>query len=149
MYSLTNICVYVFSLNLNVYIYSIIIILSSHQQGYHWPYLAAPPYRSLLPVSPQAYTPYPHKAAVCRFELVARLLLVHTKGSLGVHHLWARPEFACSVRHVCFFYLGEFSWWVVVAIQLLLYGVLPPGLVQYRFPHSCVVAVKLFLHIFS
>ena len=28
-------------------------------------------------------------------------------------------------------------------------GVLPPGLVQYCLQHSCVVAIKLFLHTFS
>ena len=35
-----------------------------------------------------------------------------------------------------------------VAVQLLLCGVLPPGLVQYCSQHSCVIAVKLFLHTF-
>ena len=34
-----------------------------------------------------------------------------------------------------------------VAIQLLFCGVLPPGLVQYYSQYSCVIAVKLFLHI--
>ena len=34
----------------------------------------------------QGYIPYPHRAAVCRFELVALLLLGHVKGSIGVHH---------------------------------------------------------------
>ena len=37
----------------------------------------------------------------------------------------------------------------LVAVQLLLCGVLPPGLVQYCLQHSCVVAVKLLLHPFS
>ena len=37
----------------------------------------------------------------------------------------------------------------LVAVQLLLCGVLPPGLVQNCSPHSCVVAVKIFLHPFS
>ena len=36
-----------------------------------------------------------------------------------------------------------------MAIQLLLCGVLPPGLVQHCSQHSCVVAVKLFLHTFN
>ena len=36
-----------------------------------------------------------------------------------------------------------------VGIQLLLCGMLPPGLVQYCLQHSCVVTVKLFLHTFS
>ena len=39
------------------------------------------------------------------------------------------------------------GWWVL--LQLLLCGVLPPGLVQYCSQHSCVVTVKLFLHTFS
>ena len=36
-----------------------------------------------------------------------------------------------------------------VAVQLLLCRVLSPGLVQYCSQHSCVIAVKLFLHTFS
>ena len=37
----------------------------------------------------------------------------------------------------------------LMAVQLLLCRVLPPGLVQYCSQHSCVIAVKLFLHTFS
>ena len=37
----------------------------------------------------------------------------------------------------------------LVAVQLLPYGVLPPGFVQYFLQHFCVVTVKLFLHTFS
>ena len=37
----------------------------------------------------------------------------------------------------------------LVAVQLLLCWVLPPGPVQYCSQHSCVVAVKPFLHTFS
>ena len=44
--------------------------------------------------------PYPHRAAVCMFELVFLLLPGHVWGSIGVHHLWARPCFSSSVRHV-------------------------------------------------
>ena len=36
-----------------------------------------------------------------------------------------------------------------VAVQLLLCGVLPPGLVHYCSQHSCVVAVNFFLHLLS
>ena len=36
-----------------------------------------------------------------------------------------------------------------VAVQLLLCGVLPAGLVQYCSQHFCVVAVNLFLYKFS
>ena len=58
----------------------IIIIMSCHQNGYPWPSLATPPYRSSLPAVPQGYNPYPHRAAVYRSELVALLLLGHVKG---------------------------------------------------------------------
>ena len=78
----------------------IIIILSCHQHGYSWSILATPPYRSLLLTGPQGYTPYPHRAAVCRFELVALRLLGHANGSRGEHHLWPCPCFSSSVLHV-------------------------------------------------
>ena len=55
-------------------IISIISIMSCRQHEYPWPSLATPPYRSSLPAGPQGYTPYPHRAAVCRFELVALTL---------------------------------------------------------------------------
>ena len=82
--------------------YIIIIILSSHQHGYPWPSLATSPKRSLLLAGPQGYTPYPQRATVCRFELIALLLLSHVKGSIEEHHLWARPYFSNSVLHVWF-----------------------------------------------
>ena len=129
---------------------ALVIISSSwHQPRYPWPYLATPPYRSSLPVGPQGYTPYPHRAAVCRFELVALLLVGHVKGSIGVHHLWARPYFSSSVLHVWFIWLGYFSWWVVGGRTAAALWVLPPGLVQYCSQHSCEVAIKLFLQPFS
>ena len=83
------------------YIY-IIIILSCHQHRYPWTSLATSPYHSSHPAGPQGYTLYPHRAAVCRFELVALLLLGHVKGSVGVPPLWARPFFSSSVLHVWF-----------------------------------------------
>ena len=79
-----------------------IIILSCHQHRYPWSFLATSPYRSSLPAGPQGYTPNLHIAAVCRFELVALLLPGYVKGSIGVHHLWARPYFSSSVLHVWF-----------------------------------------------
>ena len=48
-----------------------IIIFSCHQHGYPWPSLATSPYPSSLLAGTQGYIPYPHRAAVCRFELVA------------------------------------------------------------------------------
>ena len=64
-----------------------LIMLSCHLHGYPWPSHATPPNRSSLPAGPQGYTLYPHRDGVCRFELVAPLLLGHVKGSIGVHHL--------------------------------------------------------------
>ena len=40
--------------------------------------------------------------AVCKFELVVLLLHGHMWGSIGVHHLWARPCFSSSVPRVWF-----------------------------------------------
>ena len=52
----------------------------------------------------------------------------------------------CSAILVCL------TWIVFVmgdgAVQLLLFGVLPPGIVQYCSQQSCIVAVKHFLHTF-
>ena len=97
-----------------IMILKLIIIILGHQHGYPWPSLATPTYRSSLPAGPPGYTPYPHRATVCRFEQVTLLLLGHLKGSIGVHHLWARPYFSSSVLHV---------WFVSASIQ------------QYR--HDC------------
>ena len=41
----------------------------------------------LLPAGLQGYIPHRHRAAVCRFELIVLPLLVHVKGSTGLHHL--------------------------------------------------------------
>ena len=90
-----------FLVKVYIYIYSL-IILSCQQHRYLWLFLTTSPYRSLLSARPQGYTPYPYRAAVCRFELVPLLLLGHVKGSIGVHHLWARPYFSSSDLHVWF-----------------------------------------------
>ena len=86
----------------NIYIYIYIYIMSCHQHGYPWPSLATPPYRSSLLVGPQGYILYPHRAAVCWFELIALLLLGYVRGSIGEHHLWARSCFSTSILHVWF-----------------------------------------------
>ena len=80
----------------------IIIIMSCRQHGYPWPSLATSSYRSSPLAGLQDYIPYPHIAAVCMFELVVLLLLGHMWGSIGVHHLWARPCFSSSVLDVWF-----------------------------------------------
>ena len=80
----------------------VIIILSCLQHGYPWSSLATPPYRSSLLAGPQGYIPYPHRAAVCKFEQVVLTLLGHVWGSMGEHHLWAHPCFSSCVLHVWF-----------------------------------------------
>ena len=84
---------YIYRYYTHAYIYTyihithIIIIMSCRQHGYPWPSFTTSPYRSLPLASLQGYTPYPHIAAVCMFEMVVRLLLGHMRGSIGVHHL--------------------------------------------------------------
>ena len=73
-------------------IHIIIIIMSCLQHGYPWPTLATSPYYSSPLAGLQDYILCPHIAAVCKFELVVLLLLGHMWGSIGVHHLWARPS---------------------------------------------------------
>ena len=60
--------------------YILIIIILCHQHGYPRPFLATTPYRLSLQAGPQGYIPYPHRASVCRFKLVALLLLGHARG---------------------------------------------------------------------
>ena len=74
--------------------------MSCRQHGYPWPSLAISPYHSSLPAGLQVYILCLHIAAVCKFELVVLLLLGHMWGSIGVHHLRARPCFSSSVRRV-------------------------------------------------
>ena len=83
-----------------IYIIIIIIIMSCRQHGYPWPSLATSPYYSSPPAGLQGYILCPHIAVVCKFELVVLLLLGHVWGSIGVHHLWARPCFSSSVWFV-------------------------------------------------
>ena len=70
----------------------LIIILYCHQHGYPWPSLATPPPRLLLPAGPQSYSPYRPRASVCRFELVALLLLGYVKGSIGIPPYFSSNE---------------------------------------------------------
>ena len=84
----------------------IIIIVSCPKHGYPWSSLATSIYCASPLAALQVYIQYPHIAAVCIFELVVLLLLSHMWGSIGVHHLWARPWFSRSVLHVWFVWLG-------------------------------------------
>ena len=58
----------------------------------------------------------------------------------------ASPVMSCMSSSSNFDSFRNGRW---LAIQLGLCGVLPPGLVKNCSQHSCVVAVKLFLHPFS
>ena len=76
--------------------------MSRYQHGYSWPFLTAPPYRPMLSADPPGYIPSHNKAAVYSFEPDALRLVVHVKGSIEVHRLWARPYFSSSVPHIWF-----------------------------------------------
>ena len=69
----------------------IIIMMSCRQHGYPWPSLATSPYHSSPPAGLLGYILCPHIAAVCKFRPVVLLLFGHMWGSIGVHHLRARP----------------------------------------------------------
>ena len=73
------------------------MMMSCRQYGYPWPSLATPPYHSSPPAGLRVYILCPHIVAVCKFELVVLLLHGHMWGSIGIHHLWARPCFSSSV----------------------------------------------------
>ena len=79
-----------------------IIIMSCHQHGYPWPFLATPLYRPSLPAGLQGNILYRYRAAECKFRLVVLSLLDHVKGSTGLCHLWIRPYFSSGVPHICF-----------------------------------------------
>ena len=95
----------------------IIIIMSCRQHGYPKPSLGTPPYRPSLPIGPQGYIPYPHRAVVCRFDLVALHLFGHMRGgghrgaSLMSSYLLLQQCPACLVRLTgIVFVMG--GWWL-------------------------------------
>ena len=134
-----------FSITFSVYLST----MSRYQHGYPWTSLATPSYSPLLPVGLQKYIPNQHKAAVCRFELVVLSLLVHIKGPQEYITYELVPTSPIVSRMSGLSNLDNFRDGSLVAVQLLVCGGLPPGLVQYCLQYSCVVAVKLFLHMFS
>ena len=102
-----------------------------------------------LSVGLPCYILYQYRAVVDWFWLFTLPLLVHMRGSTWVHHLWAHPYFSSSVPLSCSSNLDDFWDGGQVSIQLLLCGMLPPGLFQYSSQHSCAIAVKLSLHTLS
>ena len=97
IYTYTHLYIYT-----HTYTHLYIVIMSCRQHGYPWPSLTTSPYHSSPPVGLQGYILCPHIVAVCKFELVVLLLHGHMWGSIGVHHLWARPCFSSSVPRVWF-----------------------------------------------
>ena len=104
----------------HTYIY-IYIIISCRQLGYPWPSLATSPYYSSPLAGLQGYILCHHIAAVCKFQLVVLLLLGHMWGSIGVHHLWARPCFSSSVLRVWFVY-------IYIYIYIYIYTTIPQSI---------------------
>ena len=127
----------------------IIIIMSRHQQGYPWTSPATLLYRPC-------------------FWLVFKTTSHIGTGLLYVGSCWS--SCLCSsmwrgpLEYVTYEFvptspvvsrmsgsskLDSFRGGWYVPVQLLLCGVLLPRLVQYCSQHSCVIAVKFFLHTFS
>ena len=83
--------------------------------NYPWLSHATFPYCSSPLAGLQDYIPYPHLAAECMFELVVLLLPGHMLGSIGVYHLWARPECLVRLASIVFVMGGRwpYSWCLV------------------------------------
>ena len=99
---------YAYMLFISVYIYIYIYIYVYHHSSccaasadIPDPLLPLLPINSLPLAGLQGYILCPQIADLCKFKLVVLLLLGHMWGSIGVHHLWARPCFSSSVLHVC------------------------------------------------
>ena len=122
----------------------LIIIMSRHQYESPWPSPATPLYRSSLPVDLQGYILYWLRAIECR-SLLDVLLCSSMWGGLQEYATYefisTSPSVSCMSGSSN---LDSFRDECLVAVQSLLCGVLPPGLVQYCSQHSCVVAIKLF-----
>ena len=89
--------------------------------------IATSPYRSLPLAGLLGIIAYPHRAAVCMFELAVLLLLGHMWwGCIGVHNLWARLRLLVRVTWIVFVMGGRWPYsWCFVCGRLL------PGLIQY------------------
>ena len=104
--------------------------------------------RPLLPAGLQDYILYRCRAVVCSSWsscLACSCEGVHRSMSLMSSPLLLQqcPAFLVRLILIVFVMGGK------IVVQLLLCGLLLPGLVQYCLQHSIVVAVKLFLHTFS
>ena len=115
-----------------------------YQHRYPWPSLATPPYRLLLPQVLKATS-----------RIGTELLYVGSSWSSCLcTSMWRGPQEYITYELVptspavsrmsgsSNFDSFRDGW--LVAVQLLVCGVLTPGLVQYCSQHSCVIAVKLY-----
>ena len=107
----------------------IIIIMSYHLHWYPRPSLPTPPCRPLLPVAFRGYIPYLHRAAVCRFVLVARPCEgVHISTSLRSPSLLLQQCPACLARLILIVFvmvsrmIGELSTHKPIEQNVLLGG---------------------------
>ena len=100
----------------SLFLIIIIIIMSCRHHGYPWPSFASSPDRSSPLAGLQVYIPNRHLNAVCMIELVVLFLQGHMWGSIGVHHLWARPCFSSSnnLHKVVRFYDNFDSYWYCI-----------------------------------
>ena len=116
-----GIVVFLNSLNsyISLLVREVTIIMSCCQHGHRRPSLVTPLYRSSLLAGPQGYIQYPHRAVVCKFEMVT--LLVHRRTSLMSSSLLLQQCPACLVRlTLIVFVMGgrwPYSWcfWGVAA----------------------------------
>ena len=99
-----------FYLHLYSVLIIIIIIMSHYQHGYPWPSLVTPPYRSSLLTGLQGYIPYPHRAAVCMFELTVLPLFGHICTSLMSSSRLLQQCPACLVRLTWIVFLIGGKW---------------------------------------
>ena len=91
-------------------IFIIIIIMSCRQHGYPWPSLTTSTYRSSPLAGLQGNTPYPHRAAVCMFELA---MLLFSRPYVGVHRNTSLMSSSLLLQH-CPACLVRLTWIVFV-----------------------------------
>ena len=125
-----------------------ITIMSTLQHRSPRPSLDIRLHRPSHPAGLPVYILYWHRAVIYRFKLVVLPLLVYVKGSTVVCHKFVLTSPAVSRMSRSSNSDSLCDGWSV-AVYLLFCGVLPPDLVQYFLQHSCIIAVKIFLHTFS
>ena len=120
-----------------------------HQHGFPWPFLATHPYRPLLPAGLHATSRIGTELLYVGSCWLSCLYSSMWRGPQGyITHEFVLISPGVSLMSGSSYFDSFHDEWLV-AVQLLLFRVLPPWLVQYCSQHSCVVAVNLFLHTLS